>query len=216
MKIKDILRVIVVIAILLVLIPLFSRILLLFFGGFATGAKPVIYLYPEETTDVTVLLDFDGVLTHTYPAYNDGWTVTAQPDGTLTDKSGREYYCLFWEGDTYANRFAFDEGWCVAGADTAAFLEKTLREMGLTDKEANEFIIYWLPKMENNAYNLISFQTDAYEEAAKLTVTPEPDSVLRVFMTWKATEKAVEIEPQTFAPFERTGFTLIEWGGMER
>ena len=30
--------------------------------------KPVIYLYPEETMDVSVSLDYDGVLTTTYPA----------------------------------------------------------------------------------------------------------------------------------------------------
>jgi len=197
------------------LVLMFGRLLLaMSMVFFATGAKPVIYLYPEETTEVTVQLDFDGVLTSTYPDYGDGWTVTAEPDGTLSDENGREYYCLFWEGDTYANRFAFDEGWCVAGEDTAVFLEEKLREIGLTDKEANEFIIYWLPQMEHNAYNLISFQTDAYEEAAKLTVTPKPDSMLRVFMTWKAVDRPVEIEPQSFAEFERNGFTLIEWGGM--
>ena len=60
--------------------------------------KPVIYLYPEEEAQVTVNLDFNGKLTSTYPAYGDGWTVTARPDGTLTDENGREYYCLFWEG----------------------------------------------------------------------------------------------------------------------
>ncbi|MBP3653945.1 MAG: hypothetical protein J6J04_00740 [Oscillospiraceae bacterium] len=70
--------------------------------------------------------------------------------------------------------------------------------------------------MENNAYNLISFQTDAYEEAAKLNVTPEPDSVLRVFMTWKPVLTKVEIAPQTFEPFEREGFTVVEWGAMKK
>ena len=34
--------------------------------------KPVIYLYPEEVTDVTVQLDYDGQLTCTYPAYENG------------------------------------------------------------------------------------------------------------------------------------------------
>ena len=68
--------------------------------GGGANEKPVIYLYPEEEMEVTVKLDFDGTLTSTYPAYEDGWTVTAQPDGTLTDESGREYYCLFWEGVT--------------------------------------------------------------------------------------------------------------------
>ena len=68
-------------------------------GNVAVPEKPVLYLYPEEETEVTVTLDFDGTLTSTYPDYGDGWTVTARPDGTLTDPAtGREYYCLFWEG----------------------------------------------------------------------------------------------------------------------
>ena len=45
-------------------------------------AKPVIYLYPEQETTVSVSLDYAGTLTATYPAYENGWTVTAEPDGT--------------------------------------------------------------------------------------------------------------------------------------
>ena len=59
-----------------------------------TAAKPVIYLYPEEETQVTVQLDYAGELTCTYPAYQDGWTVTASPDGTLTDNQGHTYNYL--------------------------------------------------------------------------------------------------------------------------
>lgn len=180
------------------------------------GAKPVIYLYPTETMDVSVNVELTGVFTSTYPAYNDGWTVTAQPDGTLTDGSGREYYCLFWEALLPSAGMEFDRGWCVAGEDTAAFLEEKLGELGLTDREANEFIIYWLPQMEDNAYNLIAFQTEAYEAAAKLTVEPAPDSMLRVFMTWKSVPVKVDVEPQVFEPFVREGFTVVEWGGMEK
>ena len=44
----------------------------------AEPEKPVIYLYPETETEVTVQLDFDGELTCTYPAYDNGWTVTAR------------------------------------------------------------------------------------------------------------------------------------------
>ena len=51
-------------------------------------AKPVIYLYPEQETTVSVSLDYAGTLTATYPAYEDGWTVTAEPDGTLYDENG--------------------------------------------------------------------------------------------------------------------------------
>ena len=180
----------------------------------AAPEKPVIYLYPTEETNVTVRLDFDGKLTHTYPIYNGGWTVTAQPDGTLTDENGREYYCLFWEG--VANtQYDMTKGFVVAGDETRAFLESSLEKLGLTDKEANEFIIYWLPQMENNAYNLISFQTTAYTDNAKLTIDPFPDTVIRVFMSWKALEEPISIEPQSFTTPERIGFTVVEWGGAE-
>ena len=176
--------------------------------------KPVIYLYPEEITKVSVQLDYSGELTCTYPAYDDGWTVTAAPDGTLTDEKGQTYNYLYWEGEG-AEQYDFSRGFCVPGADTAAFLEDALAQLGLTRKEANEFIVYWLPQMEQNPYNLIAFQQETYTEAAKLTVTPTPDSILRVFMAWKPLEAPVDIHAQTLLAFERRGFTVVEWGGAE-
>lgn len=178
-------------------------------------AKPVIYLYPETETRVSVKLNFDGKLTSTYPEYGEGWTVDAAPDGTLTDpNTGRSYYCLFWEG-IGETEYDLSTGFCVAGEDTADFLEGALAELGLTQREANEFLIYWLPRMEGNSYNLISFQTTAYTDSAQLTIDPAPDTVLRVFMAWKGLTERVEIEPQYLESPERTGFTVVEWGGTE-
>ena len=54
-----------------------------------TSAKPVIYLYPREETNVDVTLDYDGRLTCTYPKYTGGWSMTARPDETLTDGAGQ-------------------------------------------------------------------------------------------------------------------------------
>ena len=176
--------------------------------------KPVIYLYPEAETDVTVRLDYAGDLTCTYPAYDGAWRVAAAPDGTLTDESGQTYRYLYWEG-TDNVQYDFSEGFCVPGSETAAFLEDALAQLGLTRAEANEFIIYWLPQMEQNAYNLISFQSDAYTDAAKLAITPQPDTLLRVFMAWKPLTSAVEISPQPLTAPERTGFTAVEWGGAK-
>ena len=180
----------------------------------AGDAKPVIYLYPEEETEVTVRLDYDGTLTCTYPAYEDGWTVTAAPGGTLTDESGQTYSYLYWEGVT-RTEYDFSRGFCVPGADTAAFLEDALSRLGLTRREANEFIVYWLPRMEANPYNLIAFQAEDYTNHARLTVTPEPDSLLRVFMAWKPLEAPADLPAQELPPFKRTGFTVVEWGGAE-
>lgn len=176
--------------------------------------KPVIYLYPEQETTVSVSLDYAGTLTATYPAYENGWRVTAEPDGTLYDENGDEYSYLFWEGENKTD-YDFSTGFCVAGADTADFLREKLAEIGLTPREYNEFIVYWLPKMQDNPYNLISFQSEAYTDAAKLDIDPTPDSVLRVFMAWKPLGGSQTIEPQTFTSFARDGFTVVEWGGCE-
>ena len=176
--------------------------------------KPVIYLYPETETRVTVKLDLSGELTCTYPAYDGGWVVTAAPDGTLTDEHGQTYNYLYWEGEG-TEAYDFSKGFCVAGSDTAAFLEDALDRLGLTRREANEFLVYWLPRMQDNPYNLIAFQQEAYTESAKLTVSPQPDSVLRVFMAWKPLARPVDVPAQTLPGFERRGFTLVEWGGAE-
>ena len=180
----------------------------------AVGAKPVVYLYPEETMDAAVELELKGRLTCTYPAYEDGWRVTAFPDGTLTDERGQTYQYLYWEG-VGGEGYDFSSGFCVPGGETAAFLEDALETLGLTRREANEFIVYWLPRMEQNPYNLIAFQQEAYTEVAKLTVTPQPDSLLRVFMAWKPLERPVDIPAQILPAFERHGFALVEWGGAQ-
>ncbi len=177
--------------------------------------KPVIYLYPEETATVNVKLEYPGELTCTYPAYRDGWTVVAEPDGTLTDPAdGQEYSYLFWEGvsDT---AYDLSKGFVVRGEDTAAFLQEKLALLGLEPREYNEFITYWLPRMQENPYNLITFQTDAYTDSAVLHITPEPDSILRVFMAYQALKEPVEIEKPALEGFERVGFTVVEWGGTE-
>jgi len=176
--------------------------------------KPVIYLYPEEELRVDVALELAGKLTCTYPAYNSGWQVTAAPDGTLTDDRGQTYHYLYWEGILDA-RWDLTEGFCVKGEDTAAFLEDALEKLGLTRREANEFIVYWLPLMEGNAYNVISFQTERYTDAAALNITPAPDTVIRVFMTWQPSNGFVQLQPQVLTAPERTGFTVVEWGGTE-
>lgn len=176
--------------------------------------KPVIYLYPEKETDVSVELTLDGRLTCTYPKYSDGWVVTAAPDGTLTDKNGQTYNYLYWEGETYA-KYDMSKGFCVKGKDTAAFLEGALEQLGLTRREANEFIVYWLPQMEQNPYNIISFQTDAYTNAAELKVSPEPDTLIRVFMSWKKADSYISLPEQGFSAVQRSGFTVVEWGGTE-
>ena len=183
--------------------------------------KPVIYLYPETDTECYVTLDLQGYLTCTYPSYNEnyGWHVMAHPDGTITNlDNGREYDYLFWEGECDVPD-SFNNAVCVRGCDTAQFLEGYLEVCGLTYSEMDDFISYWLPRMEGNEYNLISFPAEEYEEMASLNVSPAPDTVIRVYMVYMPLDEEVQIpeEQQLVWPssVERTGFTVVEWGGSE-
>lgn len=181
-----------------------------------SAEKPVIYLYNYGGQEVTVKLEVDGKLTCTYPKYNEstGWVVKAETNGTLKDTGGGEYNYLYWEGNLITE-YDFSKGFCVKGSDTESFLESELIKLGLNKREANEFIIYWLPRMQDNPYNVISFQTSAYTSKAKLTVTPAPDKQFRVFMAWYSSETPVELEKQEFKIPQRSGKVLVEWGGTE-
>ena len=181
-------------------------------AGVGIGGKPVIYLYPEKEQEVNVKLDLDGKFTFTYPEYNNGWNVTAKPDGTIIS-DGKEYSYLFWEGLMPTFKPDFKEGFVVKGSDSAEFLRETLSQMGLTPKEYNEFIVYWAPKLQENEYNKIYFAEDDYTDKAKLEINPKPDSILRVFMVYEKADENTVLPKQEIKPFERKGFTVVEWGG---
>ena len=178
--------------------------------------KPVIYLYPQEDgSEISVSLDYDGDITDLIPEFNaeNTWNVTADRDGKITFE-GNEYDYLFWEG---VPRFEYDfyTGYCVKGEETEAFLREKLAEQGLNESETEEFLKFWLSDMEGNPYNVISFQGKTYTRGARLTVTPEPDNMIRVFMAWYPSEHHIRIMPQILDTPSRDGFTVVEWGGNE-
>ena len=94
--------------------------------------------------------------------------------------------------------------------------EKKLEYIGLSDKEACDFITYWLPKMNEYDYCLVSFQMDNYEEQVKIDFSIKPDNELRLFAAFKGLENPISIEPQDlsyYKDFNREGFVVVEWGG---
>jgi hypothetical protein len=178
--------------------------------------KPVIYLYPTSQQTVSIKLDYIGELTCTYPEYKDEWKVKAQPDGTLTNLAdNREYSYLYWEGVSNNNKWDMSKGFVVKGTEIEKFLQEKLEYLGLTPKEYNEFIVYWLPIMKDNKYNLITFAGEDYENIARLNITPKPDSILRIMMLFKPLDNPVKLEEQELKSFVRKGFTVVEWGGTE-
>jgi len=178
--------------------------------------KPIIYLYPEKEMKITVKLGNPEKLICTYPKYEDSWTVIAKPDGKLVDtKTGRSLYALYWEGKDVP-RCPLNEGFVVKGEDSIPFLEEKLKVLGLNDYETEEFIIYWLPQLEANEYNFIRFTTkEEIDNYMPLEVSGNPDSVIRVLMQFKGLDKPIEVKEQKLTTPDRTGFTVVEWGGSE-
>lgn len=177
--------------------------------------KPLIYFYPEKETEVTIQLGNKDKLTTTYPKYINKWKVSASPDGTLKDlETNKTYYGLYWEGMNTETVDIREEGFVVKGEDTISFLEEKLKILGLTEREANEFIVYWLPKMEHNEYNYIYFETMAeIEKNMPLIISPKPDSIIRINMEYKKLDSKIEVKEQKLVSPKRVGFTVVEWGG---
>lgn len=179
--------------------------------------KPILYFYPPEEIQVNVVLKNEQALTHTYPKYSQSWNVLAKPDGSLYDVNGRYYYALYWEG-AEENKPEPEDGFIVKGSDTISFLEEKLPLLGLNEREMNEFIIYWLPKLEQDGYNLIRFATmEEQNEYMPLEITPKPDTLIRVKMEFWHLDDRKNVTEQVLPPTpERKGFVVVEWGGVDR
>lgn len=179
--------------------------------------KPVIYVYPPQTQAVSIQLTNNGPLDFTYPAYNNGWNFTADPDGTL-HMNGRTYSYLYWDAQTAISKSAADwsAGFVVEKDSLVPFFETKLSAMGLSPREMEDYITYWVPRMNANEKNYIHFScNEEYAQFASLKITPQPDQLFRVYMTWSKADETVTVHPQTLPSFQRNGFTVVEWGGTE-
>jgi hypothetical protein len=190
--------------------------------------KPVLYLYPSRTMRLSVSLDYEGTLTYTYPtpqARADGavtWRVTASPDGDLTDASGRHYPSLFWEGEG-PTTFAQNEGFIVDADAATGFLEEKLSILGLSEREAAEFITFWGPRITERGRALVTFATDEYARRAVYRFTDTssgievvPETFIRVYVVIGEVPHTAVPEQKLVPAPARTGFTAVEWGGTER
>lgn len=184
-----------------------------------TVKKPVIYLYPETETQIQVDIAPKGELFFTYPTYDNGWNVTAKPNGDLLI-DGKEYSYLFWESEQNMDNSLvdFNQGSVVKSSDLLSFFEHTLSAYGLNSKEQADFITYWVPNMlkSKNVYIYFVFDEDC-EAFATLDISPKPDKIGRLYMLWSPIDETVtdSFTEQEIPALDRKGFTVIEWGGAE-
>jgi hypothetical protein len=206
--------------------------------------KPVIYLYPEKPTKISVRFTQPIELLRDIPIYNNEWYVLAHPDGILNNLKSEDTACstlypplfgqeyagvaceknqypyLYWAGKVSGKYPNPSGGFVVARSDLEDFLKKQLIEIGLNEKERTDMLSYWVPVMLNVRkpyYRVSFFDTEEMNRFIPMDVFPRPDTVIRVFLDWEPlTEYPKELPtPQKFTHKERRGFTLVEWGGLK-
>ena len=170
---------------------------------FFTG-KSYIYLYPEEdNTPISVSLSDDTVYASEdpYPTFSheSTWNVKGDHDGFI-ECNGEYYNKLGRKVEGFDWKWDFRKGYCVSKEETYSFIYKSLKQLGVNDFEAREFL-HDLPWMDRSPYNVISFQSDIYQDHVKLKTEPESDTVNRIFMVWYPSKKKINIEPQKLLMF---------------
>ncbi len=179
--------------------------------------KPVIYLYPQRSTDVTVKIEIHGEDAFLYPSYTDSWNFTAEPNGDLIF-GDQTYNYLFWEAaraSTLTPQQA-TTGFFVEGQHITSFFEDKLTLAGFTSKEQADFITFWGPRLAKNTLNFIHFEfNETCDKYAELDISPKPDHLYRIFMVWEAVEAEFPVTEQEIQRIDRNGFCVLEWGGME-
>ncbi|MBI4257150.1 hypothetical protein HY626_03800 [Candidatus Uhrbacteria bacterium] len=180
--------------------------------------KPVIYLYPESTMDMSVWVNPRGGFSYTEPDYGDGWDVTAYPDGHLVNRAdGLEYPYLFWEGrgGLYPEVQTY---WVVEQSGVESFLRETLARMNFNQVEIADFIEFWLPRMQSEPFYKIGFHgTNVMNELAPLSLSVKPDHIFRILMDYEGLDVWQPSKPPVRLPrANRDGFEVMEWGGVLR
>ncbi len=178
-------------------------------------AKPVVYLYPTKTTKVSVRVGADVKVSDPFYDPLSGWdNVIAHPDGKLM-VNGKTYDSLFWEGPGQGLYPAVTGGLVVPRSQVVATIRSQLAQQGLTQKETNDFVAYWQDKIPNKQFvRLTWFNTAQMNQLAPLQITPKPDTLIRVFLDMSGLDQPIQIPAQQFVKTARSGFSVVEWGGL--
>ena len=183
----------------------------------AECGKPVIYLYPEKPMDVNVRVEPNQGISVSEPTYpKNGWDVFAKPSGELIFKN-KKYPYLFWEGSSDVSYQQSNRGWVVAKDDLNKFFDNKLKQLGLIQKEINDFKEFWIPTMtkNNKPYYFVTFlPRKKIDQLAPLSITPKPDTIIRVMMDYRELDQKEEAVGFKIKTPQRKGFVAVEWGGM--
>ncbi len=182
-------------------------------------AKPVVYLYPPQTTNMSVSVVAPGSVVVSDPQYpENGWKdVLAHPDGTIL-YNNKKYSELFYETSLTKKVPEPVKGIVMTSADIESILRKTTTQFGLNNQEQKEFLNYWVPRLQSlhSPYIFFSILDPKTKESLdKLVISPEPETRIELIAYFKPLQTPILVPPLSLpdqAP-ARIGFTEVEWGG---
>lgn len=173
--------------------------------------KPNIYVYPQQTIDLSVKLNFPkgGSVLTSIPEYNTVWNVQVTPSGQINET----YSYLFYESqqpDVWQTHY----GWVVEKDNLPTFFRENMSNYGFNDSEITDFINYWIPRLKQHQFYVIYPQTkELISKVIQLDFSLKPDNLLRLFYVIKGKEnKLQDITTPTINKFQREGYVATEWG----
>jgi hypothetical protein len=167
----------------------------------------------------------DGTLQDLQPQYTDCNTIDSGHIGSEYAKQAcltNTYPYLYWAGRSLSGVYPDQsDGWVVSKADLSDFLQAKLTQAGLNEKERSDMLAYWVPAMlaKDVPYYKVSFiQTAEMNKFIPMDISPRPDSLYRIFLDWEplSAQPSEPLHPQQLQSFIRTGFTVVEWGGLKQ
>ena len=206
--------------------------------------KPAIYLYPEIAQKIEIKLDKTIKYKTVIPKYNKktGWVVEAEPTGIIRDlqpkftdckklpnkEFGLEYSLeacqinkypyIYWDGVQLAKPLPNKQvGFHVKRDDIVSFLTAQADVFGMNTNEKKEFVRYWSKQMQDTDwkyFRVYFLQNEEVDNYLPISVNPVPKNSNRLQIIIRKAEKRAKIEEQKLIPFNRDGYTLVEWGGM--
>lgn len=188
-------------------------------------SKPVVYLYPEKSTEVSVKINpRDGFVTVSEPLYNPetGWEVLAFPNSTLKfpttyDPQPTTYPYLYYETMVVGYQLP-KKGFMLQKENLRPFLRNYIQKLGLRGQEIEDFLEYWIGRfseIDKKYFFVAFFSQEEIEYVDPLTIEPEPMTEIRIRAYFKPLDSPYLVEAPDLPPVpKREGFTVIEWGGI--
>ena len=183
-------------------------------------SKPAVYIYPEKEMDVEVKLKIKGRLVKVIPEYNNGWRMHVKPNGQMKVIGGNSQisYDYIYYDNTATKIIEPDEGWIINKKDILSWHDEFLDRVGLNESEKKEYIDYWIPRLNKDIkgeYIVVKNLSRSYiDEYVKLIISPKPDNIFRLLVLYKEADKNMKLEEPKIKKFIRSGYSVVEWGGI--